>query len=170
MTPPLPRALSELGAWGVFADLLIERGDRLGNHLALELALPAVSNDEQLASFQKSAAKVCRTPAPFSASWMLGHVHTLSLTPDLSKSMPPLEGDVLPVLGELLRMPVLSGLEQLSFSGKTRWRRCPEAVAGSSCGPTASAPATRRRCSIAFPRRSRCCACCRCTAPILHCW
>ncbi len=116
MTLPLPRSAAELDAWGVFADLLIERGDRLGNHLALELALPAVPVAEQLASFQKSAAKVCRTPPLFCASWVLGHVHSLSLTPDLSKPMPQLEGDALPALGELLRLPALAVLEQLTFS------------------------------------------------------
>jgi len=116
VAPPFPRNPLELDSWSVHADLLLERGDRLGHHLAWELTLPAEPTGEQLTAFHKSAQRVCRVPPAFSASWMLGHVHSLALTPELSRPMPQVDADTLPVLAELLRTPALSRLEQLSFA------------------------------------------------------
>lgn len=127
MTPPFPTSLEELEPWQVFADQLIEQGDRLGPYLAYELSLGAQPTKEQLVAFQKRAQRVCRVPKPFTATWMLGHVRSLFLTRDSSKALPLLDGDSLPVLRDLFGTPPLANLEQLSFSARgdsigRRWR------------------------------------------------
>jgi hypothetical protein len=127
VTPPFPTSVEQLAPWQVFADQLIERGDRLGPYLSYELSLGAQPTLEQRIGFGKRALRVCRVPRPFSATWMLGHVKALFLTPDRSRAMPLLDGGSLPALRDLFDTPALVNLEQLSFSAQgdsigRRWR------------------------------------------------
>jgi hypothetical protein len=75
--PTFPRTQADFEEWQVFADELIERGDRrLGELLAHGLAL--VPNTDTLAMFQTLARKVCQEYRWFDVGWCLGRVRSSS--------------------------------------------------------------------------------------------
>ncbi|MDP2273661.1 MAG: hypothetical protein Q8N23_23100 [Archangium sp.] len=111
VTPGFPRSLQDLDAWHVFADQLIERGDKLGAYIAAELSLGPHSSREQSVAFQKRAQRVCSVPGTLSATWMLGHVRGLTLIGQ--------EGRALTDLRSVLEVPTSQNLEQLSVGGRS---------------------------------------------------
>lgn len=82
-TPALPRTLGELDAWRVYADALLERGDRLGRLLSVDLNLSAAPSVEQLRAFQHLAVRRCRNRTFAGAEWILGFARTIFVRPDL---------------------------------------------------------------------------------------
>ena len=138
MAPPFPSSLDELGPWQVYADQLLERGERLGSYLAYELSLGDQPTEAELTSFHKQGLRACRVPRTFEAAWTLGHVRSLSIPGrDRGRTVmmrhrgsAVLDGSALPVLRDLFRTPALSQLEQLTVivRGESIGRRWHEAM------------------------------------------
>ena len=119
VTAAFPQSLQDLDAWHVFADQLIERGDKLGAYLAAELSLGPHSSREQLVAFQKRAQRVCTVPDTLSATWMLGHVRGVSIAIGVGAR-------AVTDLRSILEVPTSRNLEELSLGGRlygqgTRW-------------------------------------------------
>ncbi|MDP1829770.1 MAG: hypothetical protein Q8L48_41270 [Archangium sp.] len=131
MLPPFPRTLADLDSWRVFADQLIERGDRLGPYLAWELSLGAEPSREQLHTFHKNALRLCRVPRLFSATWLLGQVRRLTVASNTSVPAAVIDGSDLPTLRELFSTRALQNLEELTVAarGDSIGRRWHEAMA-----------------------------------------
>jgi len=122
VTPPFPTTLAELAPWRVYADQLLERGERLGSYLSAELSLGDAPSEDQLTSLHKQALRVCRVPKLFEATWLLGHVRTLTVIapPQLR------EDDALRGLRDFFQTPKPLRLEELTisvsfFSIGSRW-------------------------------------------------
>jgi hypothetical protein len=136
--PPFPTSLAELAPWRVYADQLLERGERLGTYLAYELSLGDEPTEAELTSFHKQGLRACRVPRSFEAAWTLGHARTLTIPPrDRGRTMmmrhrgsPVLDGEALPLLRDSFRTPALALLEQLTVTvrGESIGRRWHEAM------------------------------------------
>lgn len=77
--PKFPRSDSDLPAWNVYADQLLSSGDRLGELLAVELALPRVPSRDALAAFHAQAHRFCHTSRWLDVGWCLGHARSLAV-------------------------------------------------------------------------------------------
>lgn len=121
MTPPFPTTLAELAPWRVYADQLLERGERLGSYLSSELSLGDAPSKDQLTSLHKQALRVCRVAKTFEATWLLGHVRTLTVIARpqgllLSRAPPEVSDDALLGLRDLFRKASAGHLQELTVT------------------------------------------------------
>jgi hypothetical protein len=95
MEPParLPETEADLAEWSVYIDWLLQRGDRRGDLLALELALPADPTLQALGAWRGMARHVYRDRPTTPIGWCLGHVRTLGLGTPLGA--PPISRSIL---------------------------------------------------------------------------
>jgi len=73
----LPRSIDELAQWRVFADALLERGDRLGELIAVDLALGRAPSSEDLRRFWSLTRRRCRPFRFFDVAWCLGFARSI---------------------------------------------------------------------------------------------
>lgn len=120
--PPLPRQLSDLHGWHVYADHLLDGGEAaLGEFIAHELTLDSPTK-AQLHAFHERAIQVCRLSRELEVGWVLGHAKTLTVTArnqvrmSRSAELPSMTDQALVRLKALLARPALSRLAQVSLS------------------------------------------------------
>ncbi|MBL8950348.1 MAG: hypothetical protein JNK82_06205 [Myxococcaceae bacterium] len=85
----LPRTEDDLAVWRVYADALLERGDRLGELLAFELALPPEPDELAIQRLWALARKRCKVSGALSAGWSLGHARVLRVDAQVREKVRP---------------------------------------------------------------------------------
>lgn len=104
--PPFPRTSADLPAWHVYADLLLSRGERLGELLAIDLALPRTPPRGQLESFHGLARRVCHGSRWLEVGWCLGHARMLSVRREFAQhAIDWIPDGALAVTRDFLRSP-----------------------------------------------------------------
>src|SRR5581483_6065235 len=77
----LPRTLSDLEPWRVWADALIAQGDRLGPLIAMDLALGRSPEPAQLEAYWAYGRLQCPSFTHFTVAWCLGFARRLHVVP-----------------------------------------------------------------------------------------
>ena len=77
----LPASEADLAEWSVYVDWLLERGERRGELLARELALPSAPEPESLQAWLALARRPYHEPRAMPIAWCLGHARTLEIVP-----------------------------------------------------------------------------------------
>lgn len=147
--PPFPRSEADLGAWLVYTDWLLTRGDPRGELMALDLALPSAPEREQLQQFHAAARRFCRQSSTASVSWCLGHARAIELWPMPRRTLDLHGGPSSSVLAnacEFLRTPAAASLETLSM--------VPEGKPKLMQRLFSALPATCRRLELVLPRQT----------------
>ena len=174
MDPPrFPTSEAELADWSVYADWLPTAGDRRGELIARDLALPSMPDTEQLRMFHSIARSMCRERDTTFVGWTLGHARTMQVTwPYPAREM---NHGTLANARDFLRSPVAARLEWFASDAPrptdvSAWARVATALPVScthvafqtdsnrnpvELGPAIEClPETVRRISV-FARRSR---------------
>lgn len=103
----------------MYADELLSRGDRLGELIALELALGPSPSRGALESFQGLARRVCHSSRRLEVGWCLGHARTLAVRHEYPPQMVAqpiawLPAGALAVARDFLRSPQGQTVERFS--------------------------------------------------------
>ena len=78
--PHLPASEAELDDWSVYADYLLTIGDRRGELMAIDLALPAIVDADDVIAYQTKARASCPLQAAATrVVWSLAHVRALDI-------------------------------------------------------------------------------------------
>ncbi|HEY0255066.1 MAG TPA: hypothetical protein VGC41_26245 [Kofleriaceae bacterium] len=110
----LPRTEAELADWSVYADQLLLEGDRLGEMLASELALPARPTSDQIEAFKRTMRPRCWSPrSTMQAGWAFGHLRELFVWIGRASAPRQIDEGTLGNLRDMLRSPIASRLERI---------------------------------------------------------
>lgn len=129
-----PSGFSDLEHWSVYADYLIDEGDRRGELIAMELSLPSTASRLELAKFKQLHERTLRRRETFHIGHALAHAREVALPESyvrMGGRVPP-STSALASLTDLLASDAFALVERLQVvyapSSDSHWERLFAAV------------------------------------------